>query len=244
MNRNIGRRLSTQQNDIVANAYMDTKNDPALLRFKTDQQGAERPNVDFFVYSVVNAEDVMTGAKPRMETIGPFQYVQTTEINGTVLVEDGFTTFSASKKYELKDESQKEMLKREVVVPNMFFKDLGTSELSAAQTEEYDTSAAAPLFIKVSAGQVLGSTGVQWKTEPLLQERMTFADFGGLGASEQKNVRMKTGQSFKAKGFRYIVQDGVAQYCAFDKDCASEAVPLPDFHKISSRSSEDFVKIC
>ena len=85
---------------------------------------------------------------------------------------------------------------------------------------------AAPLFIKVSAGQVLGSTAVNWKAEPLLQKELSFADFGGLGASEQKDVRMKTGQRFKAKGFRYIVQDGVTQYCAFDKDCAAEAVPL------------------
>ena len=98
--------------------------------------------------------------------------------------------------------------------------------MDAAKLEEYGTSVAAPLFIKVSAGQVLGSTAVNWKAEPLLQKELSFADFGGLGASEQKDVRMKTGQRFKAKGFRYIVQDGVTQYCAFDKDCAAEAVPL------------------
>merc|ERR1719502_585941 len=90
--------------------------------------------------------------------------------------------------------------------------------------EEYGTSVAAPMFIKVSAGQVLGSTAVNWKAEPLLQKQFSFADFGGLGAAEQKDVKMKTGQRFKAKGFRYIVQDGVTQYCAFDKDCAAEAV--------------------
>ena len=132
MNRNIGRRLSTQQNDIVANAYMDSKNDPALLRFKTDQQGAERPNVDFFVYSVVNAEDVMTGAKPRVEAIGPFQYAQKTEVSGDVLVKDGFTTFTASKKYEIRgsaDADVEKMLKREVIIPNMFLNDVNKSKL-------------------------------------------------------------------------------------------------------------------
>ena len=83
----------------------------------------------------------------------------------------------------------------------------------------------APLFIKVTAGQVLGSTSSA-KMEPVLQQEVTFRDFGGLGAEEQKDVKMKTGSRFKSKGFRYIVQDGVEQYCTFDADCMPEETSL------------------
>jgi len=48
---------------------------------------------------------------------------------------------------------------------------------------------------------------------------VTFRDFGGLGAEARQDVKMKTGQKFESKGFRYIVQDGVERYCAFDEDC-------------------------
>jgi hypothetical protein len=202
--------LTTQSNAVMTNAYIDDESDPALARFKSGDTGAENPNVDFFVYSVTNAEDVLTGAKPRLEAIGPFQYAQTSEVDGDVVVKDGFTTFSASKKYQVRGSAEdvETMLKREVVVPNMFHKEQFESGVSDS-----------PLFIKVTAGQVLGSTSVNWKDGPVAERQMTFADFGGLGASEQKNVRMKTGQRFKAKGFRYIVQDEVSQYCAFDADC-------------------------
>ena len=184
--------------EVMTNAYIDDESDPALARFKSGDTGAENPNVDFFVYSVTNAEDVLTGAKPRLEAIGPFQYAQTSEVDGDVVVKDGFTTFSASKKYQVRGSAEEveTMLKREVVVPNMFHREQWESGVSDS-----------PLFIKVTAGQVLGSTSVNWKDGPVAERQMTFADFGGLGASEQKNVRMKTGQRFKAKGFRYIVQD-------------------------------------
>merc|ERR550514_33004 len=101
-------RLSTQAGDVMAHAFIDSAKDPALLRFKTGEQGADRPDVDFYVYSVTNAEEVMTGAKPRMEAIGPFQYVEESDVSD-VVVQDGFTSFSASKKYAIRGSDDGEM---------------------------------------------------------------------------------------------------------------------------------------
>jgi hypothetical protein len=212
--------LTTKTREVMRNAYVNNDKDPGLPAFKEDStHGAVRPNVDFYVYSVTNAEAVVAGEQPVLESIGPFQYVQESTGREDASVADGLTTYSTSKKYTIRGSAEElqQMLQKEVVVPNVFFKDVETMALSGDKVNEYGTSAAAPLFIKLTAGQVLGSTS--GKMEPLLQKEVTFRDFGGLGAEAQQDVKMKTGQKFESKGFRYIVQDGVERYCAFDEDC-------------------------
>ena len=210
----------------MEDAYVNSNNDPGLAGFKEDREiGAVRPNVDFYVYSVTNVEAVVAGEKPVMESIGPFEYVQESTGREGASVNDGFTTFSTKKTYTTRgsaDELEK-MLQKEVVVPNVFFEDVEAMPLAGDKATEYGTSAS-PLFIKLTAGQILGAASSP-KMEPLLQREVTFRDFGGLGAEEQ-DVKMKTGQRFKSKGFRYVVQDGVPQYCAFDVDCMPKGASL------------------
>ena len=208
-------------------AYVNSNNDPALAGFKEDREiGAVRPNVDFYVYSVTNAEAVVAGEKPVMESIGPFEYVQESTGREGASVNDGFTTYSTKKKYTPRGSAAEleKMLQKEVVVPNAFFEDVKAMPLPADIATEYGTSAAAPLFMKLTAGQILGAASSA-KMEPLLQREVSFRDFGGLGAEEQE-VKMKTGQRFKSKGFRYVVQDSVKQYCTFDADCMPEDASL------------------
>ena len=142
--------------------------------------------------------DLVCGEKPVMESIGPFEYVQESTGREDANVADGFTTFSTKKKYTFRGSTEEleQLLQKEVVVPNVFFKDVERMALPDNKATEYGTSAAAPLFMKLTAGQVLGSTSAA-KMEPLLQQEVTFRDFGGLGDEEQE-VKMKTGDRFKA----------------------------------------------
>lgn len=103
-------------------------------------------NLDIYLYSVTNAEDVIGGAKPRMIAIGPFEMKRQMTDRAVSDFTDGQVTYHFGSNYTFRNypaPPPEELLAEEVVVPNAFY---GT--ILAAGLEDVILSQAAGLFYR------------------------------------------------------------------------------------------------
>lgn len=121
-------------------------------KYLAGHSGTKGTKHDIYLYSVQNPGDVLTGAKPRLHTVGPFQAARQNGPKDVSSFTDGVAKFKMDTMYALKTVDS-EVLEQEVVVPNMHY----TALIAAGKENVYLSKLAGQYYEKFTKADLIAN---------------------------------------------------------------------------------------